>query len=92
MINITIHANACGLEIVREYPENSCSVTLRGIGTEEEFTLYLPVEQWWMLRHCFPKAADYGFYHGPAAGDAHAKAFYDAYLAKTIETLRKVND
>lgn len=89
---IDIHAPHQGLEITMEIPYNSLSVELRDVARPEiDITLYLPLDQWALLRKVFPKAASYSM-HKPgrdiirdhAEADAYAEEFYAAEMAKLI--------
>lgn len=88
-IDIIVHARH-GLELVKEYPTNSLSMTLRPVAgfTEEltSFLLYTSLDQWFQLRKLLPKAEGYTLAaHGDhpfttiqdhAEADAWAENFY----------------
>lgn len=95
-IDLSIRAKS-GLEITYEFPTCSHLMKLRPVGdggTNDEFELFLSLEQWWAIRQVFPKAESYTMIADPhgneshqylrdhPASDAYAETYYKAELAK----------
>lgn len=60
-MSVSLFAMNDGLFIKSEYPNNGGSITIGNPDGSAEVCLYIPLAQWWQVRHAFPKAHDYWF-------------------------------
>jgi hypothetical protein len=79
--SINLFEMETGLFIKSEYPSNSGSISLINKDRTTEICLFLPLEQWWQVRHAFPKTDYFYTYTVSHAGDDRISDHTKADLA-----------
>lgn len=59
-MHISLYSTDKGLSVKAEAPWNSCSLTLWCEESSVQIVMYLPFEQWWLMRQ-LPKTKGYTF-------------------------------